>query len=273
MALGAIGDLEGRVAKLGDVASEEEEVGGEKKEGEEAHRITVVGNGPISRENYEKIQGSPEVWMFNDLKNFIDQDRLTTWIVRESGPQPGTVIGIPIFGELKADRRKYDYDYHVWKFKNKDLGRILVVGNTAIIPDGIRRTHPHKTKIDYAPVYERDTSKSKALMDQVLTFAGCTSYPHNLTGCGPSTGTVALDHLFNLRAAGEVPKSSWIHIYGMNWVFHENFLSCCNDNKNEKTGAESCCDDCHNFNREAEIIAKCCTAANRCKVYLCTLLT
>jgi hypothetical protein len=261
-ALGALGDAEGEVVKLGDVELEEE------AEAEVVtHTVAVVGNGPLSREQYKRIQTIPDVWMFNDMKNYVDGDRLTTWIIREAGDIPGTVLGPPIFSrpdQSDPNPPPMNYDYHQWKFEHKNLRRILVVGNTNTIPNGIKAMHPGATEVDFVPVYE-SASKNKTSSEDAVTFGGCAHYPHKSTGCGPSTGTLALDHLFGLRAAGKVPSDTWIHVYGMNWVFHELFLKCCNAELT--TRAESCCNECHNFNKEAEIIAKCCTAANQCQVY------
>jgi hypothetical protein len=277
LVLAKVGDAEGTTEHLVDI---------ETVEGEETHAqsgIAVVGNGPISQANFDAIQTHREVWMFNDMKNkasdrsgFNDPTKVTTWVIREMGETPGKVGGDSFLQQPKAPRPGYapppiDYNLHQRKLKHANLSSVLVVSQWSVLVEELRRANP--TKIDFAPVHESRLKHSPfrwtnlTFDNEKVTFGGCVEYLHSETGCGPSTGTVALDFIFKQRSAGKIPTSTWVHIYGMNWAFHETFLTCCGPTSLPEFKDEQCCDDCHNFDKERAIIKQCCTAANRCVIH------
>jgi hypothetical protein len=101
------------------------------------------------------------VWRFNDMKNFIVGDRLTTWVVREDGKYPGKILGAPSRNIARAmntilDKAAARTSSNSISLATLNLSQILVVGFTPGVPKALLRAQKRigTAEVDYVPVFE-----------------------------------------------------------------------------------------------------------------------
>ena len=150
--------------------------------------ITVVGNGPISENDRQKINDGKCVLRFNDMKNKRQGDKVSFVAVRDN-MYNHVSTDVPLLPIIT------------------DFNRSLPKTNLIIDPPVVA----------HEPYLQNQNNK----IDDRMLFSECKeSKHHSETIHGPSSGALVLDYL------NSDPRIEYIHVYGMNWnagKFHVDF--------------------------------------------------
>ena len=177
--------------------------------------IAVVGNGPISEDDLNKINNYDIVCRFNDCKNYRKNDKITHLVVRQRY-NTEIITGL-------------DKNYK----QSKPITDLIIIGTNRKLLEKVKNINSN-LNCKIIEIYESSLCELK---DYVCNLDKNTPFYFNKKNIGnkfgvygPSSGFVLLSNIYN---------GDEIHIYGMNW----NFTSGHNGNF-EKNIIENHCKNC-----------------------------
>ena len=140
--------------------------------------VTVVGNGPLSTLDRDAINQSACVIRFNDMKTWVDGDKVDVHALRDNTMHLSGSSGAPVWPVISTR-----------------------VGLAAVESESLQPIFVHET------IHGQQTAPPTKVL-----FPRCTARrPHSNATNGPSTGAAVIDAL---EAHDGVQR---IHVYGMNW--------------------------------------------------------
>ena len=159
--------------------------------------VAVVGNGPITDKDREKINKCDLVYRFNDCKNFKKGDKVTHLIVRQLGTK------------WKVSGLNYNFE------PIKDVNNLIFIGTRKELFNEIKNKNRNRD-CRMIEVYEKNICKkiNCNLNRSDLVIFNNKKIKQPKSTCGFSSGFIALADITN--------KYNNINVFGMNWNFKKN---------------------------------------------------